>query len=140
MSDVRRSSRRWSSARLVVAGGVLAFLLLSCGQSSPVEVVVSGGLPPAVPAPVPEPATRFQGSVASVEAGAGALVVNVQIVWTPVLKAEAHQRRVVVDAGTRWDLGMSLTAVRAGDEVQVDAADPVDGTWPALRVQLFDID
>jgi hypothetical protein len=105
-----------------------------------VEVAVSGGLPPAVPAPAPgpDPATRFQGSVASVEAGA--MVVDVKIVWTPVLKAEPHQRRVIVDAGTRWDLGMSLIDVRAGDEVQVDAADPVDGSWPALRVQLFDID
>lgn len=139
MSDVGRTKPRWGSARLVVAAGVLAAGLLACGQSPPVEVAVSGGLPPApAPAPVAEPPTRFQGSVASVEAGA--LVVNVRIVWTPVLKAEPHQRRVVVDPGTRWDRGLSLSDVRAGDEVQIDAGEPVDGTWPALRVQLFDID
>jgi hypothetical protein len=38
------------------------------------------------------------------------------------------------------DRGMSLSDVRAGDEIQVDASEPVDGRWPALRVQLFDID
>jgi hypothetical protein len=138
MSDVGRTKSRRTSARLLVAGGLLAATLLACGgPSPPVEVAVSGGLPP-TPPPVAEPATRFQGSVASVEAGA--LIVDVRIVWTPVLKAEPHQRRVVVDPGTRWDRGMSLSDVRAGDEIQVDASEPVDGRWPALRVQLFDID
>jgi hypothetical protein len=138
MSDVGRTRSRRSWARLVVAAGVFSALLLSCGQSPPVEVAVSG-LPPAPP-PMSEPATTFQGSVASVDAGAGVLVVDVTIVWTPVLKAEQEQRRVVVGASTRWDRRLSLAGVRLGDEVQVDAADPVDGTWPALRVQVFDID
>lgn len=138
MSVVGRTRSRRSPARLVVAAGVLSALLLSCGQSPPVEVAVSG-LPPG-PAPVSEPATTFQGSVASVDTGAGVLLVDVTIVWTPVLKAEQEQRRVVVTPGTRWDRGLSLAGVRLGDEVQVDAAEPVDDGWPALRVQVFDID
>ena len=137
MSDVGRTRCPQAVARLLIAGALSAFLV-ACGQTQPMEVAV-GGLPPAPP-PTSEPATKFQGSVASVDAGAGALVVNVQIVWTPVLKADPHERRVVVGAATRWDRGVSLTGLRAGDEVQVEAADPVDGSWPALRVQLFDIE
>ena len=57
-----------------------------------------------------------------------------------VAKAEQEQRRVVVTPGTRWDRGLTLAGVRLGDEVQVDAAEPVDHGWPALRVQVFDID
>lgn len=138
MSDVGRTRSRRSSTRLLIAGGLLSAFLLSCGQSRPVEVT-AGGLPPAPP-PVSEPATRFQGSVASVDAGAGVLVVDVKIVWLPVLKAEQEQRRVIVGAGTHWDGGLTVAGVRAGDEVQVDAADPVNGSWPALRVQVFDIE
>lgn len=138
MSDVGLTRSRRSPARLAVAAGLLSALLLSCGQSPPVEVAV-GGLPPAPP-PMSEPATTFQGSVASVDAGAGVLVVDVTIVWTPVLKAEQEQRRVVVTPGTRWDRGLTLAGVRLGDDVQVDAAEPVDDGWPALRVQVFDIE
>ena len=136
MSDVGRTRSRRSSARLVVAAGVFSALLLSCGQSPPVEVAVSG-LPPA---PASEAATTFQGSVAAVDAGAGVLVVDVTIVWTPVITASGDQRRVLVGVGTRWERGLTLAGLGAGDEVQVDAADPVDGSWPALRVRLFDID
>lgn len=143
MSDMGRSRCRWASARLVVAGALLSGFLLACGASQPVEVAVSG-LPPAPapppPAPEPEPATRFQGAVASVDAGAGALVVDVSIVWTPALQAGAHQRRVVVGDATQWDRGLALADLRPGDEVQVDAGDAVDGSWPALRVRLFDIE
>lgn len=138
MPDVGRTRSRRSSTRLLVAAGVLSATLLACGQRPPVEVAVSG-LPPA-PAPASEPATVFQGSVASVDAGAGVLVVDVTIVWTPVITAGGDQRRVLVGAGTRWDRGLTLAGLRAGDDVQVDAADPVDGSWPALRVQVFDID
>ena len=138
MSDVGRTRCRRSRRRLLVATALLSATLLSCGRAEPVAVAVSG-LPPAPP-PASEPATVFQGSVASVDAGAGVLVVDVKSVWTPVLKAEQEQRRVIVGAGTRWDGGLTVAGVRAGDEVQVDAADPVDGTWPALRVRLFDID
>lgn len=137
MSDVGRTRCRRSSTRLLVAGLLSAFLF-SCGRAEPVEVAVSG-LPPAPP-PVSEPATVFQGSVASVDAGAGVLVVDVTIVWTPVITAGGHERRVLVDAGTRWERGLSLADLRAGDEVQVDAADEEDDGWPALRVRLFDID
>lgn len=137
MSDVGRTRCRRSPSRLLVAGLLSAFLF-SCGRAEPVEVTASG-LPPAPP-PASEPATTFQGSVASVDAGAGVLVVDVKIVWTPVLKAEQEQRRVVVTSGTRWDQGLTLAGVRAGDEVQVDAADPVGESWPALRVQVFDIE
>ena len=137
MSDVGRTRCRQALSRLLVAGALSA-LLVACGRTQPMEVAVSG-LPPAPP-PSSEPATKFQGSVASVDAGAGALVVNVQIVWTPVLEADPHERRVVVGAATRWDRGLSLSGLRVGDEVQVEATDPVDGSWPALRVQLFDIE
>lgn len=138
MSDVGRTRCRRSPARLLVASALLSATLLACGRAAPVEVAVSG-LPPAPP-PVSQPATVFQGSVASVDAGAGVLVVDVTIVWAPVITAGGDQRRVLVDAGTRWERGLTLAGLRAGDEVQVDAADPVDGSWPALRVRLFDID
>jgi hypothetical protein len=138
MSHVGRTRCLWSAARLLAAGALLAGTLLACARAAPVEVAVSG-LPPAPP-PASGPATRFQGSVVSVDAGAGVLVVDVSIVWTPVITAGGDERRVVVGAGTRWDQGLSLAGLRAGEEVQVDAADPVDGSWPALRVQLFDID
>lgn len=138
MADVGRTRCRRSPTRLLVAGALLAATLLACGRPAPVEVAVSG-LPPAPP-PASEPATTFQGSVVSVDAGAGVLVVDVTIVWTPVLKAEREERRVLVGAGTRWERGLTLAGLRAGDEVQVDAADAVDGSWPALRVRLFDID
>lgn len=140
MSDVGRTTCRWASARLVLAGALLSGFLLACGAGQPVEVAVSG-LPPA-PASPPEtePVTTFQGSVASVDAGAGALVVDVSIVWTPAVQAGVGQRRVVVDAATRWDPGLTLAGLHTGDEVQVEAGDQVDGSWPALRVRLFDIE
>ena len=138
MSEVGRTRCRRSHGRLLVASALLSAALLSCGRTAPVEVTAAG-LPPAPP-PVSEPATRFQGSVVSVDAGAGVLVVDVSIVWTPVISAGGEERRVVVGAGTRWDQGVTLAALHAGEEVQIDAGDPVDGSWPALRVQLFDIE
>jgi hypothetical protein len=113
--------------------------MLACGGAEEVQVGVRG-LPPAMPAPS-EPATRFQGAVASIDAAAGSVVVDVQLVWTPVLKAERHERRVRIDAGTRWEpASVGLAGLRVGEEVQVESAEAVDGVWPALRVQLFDID
>lgn len=138
MSDVGRTRCLRSWARLLAAGVLLSGTLLACGRAAPVEVAVSG-LPPAPP-PASEPATRFQGSVVAVDAGAGALVVDVSILWTPVITAGGDERRVTVGAGTRWDHGLSLAGLRPGDEVQVDAGEPVDGSWPALRVQLFDVE
>jgi hypothetical protein len=138
MSEFGRTRCRRSHGRLLVASALLSATLLSCGRAAPVEVTATG-LPPAPP-PASEPATRFQGSVVSVDAGAGVVVVNVSIVWTPVIAAGGDERRVLVGAGTRLDHGVTLAGLRAGEEVQVEAADPVDGSWPALRVQLFDID
>jgi hypothetical protein len=139
MSDVGRTRGRMSPTRLLVATALLSATMLACGRSAPVEVAVSG-LPPAAPPAAAEPATVFQGSVASVDAGAGVLVVDVTIVWTPVITAGGDQRRVLVERGTRWERGLTLAGLRAGDEVQVDAGEPVEGSWPALRVRLFDID
>ena len=137
MSDVVRTRCRRSPRTLLLAG-LLSASLLSCGRAQPVEVGLSG-LPPAMP-PTSVPATSFQGAVAEVDAPAGALVVAVQIVWTPVLKADPRPRRVLIDAGTRWEPAIGLADLRVGEEVQVDAVDAGDGNWRALRVQLFDID
>ena len=137
MSDVGRA--RSSRAARAFAGAVLlSGLLVGCGRGSS-DLAVTG-LPPAVPAP-PAPTTSFQGSVAAVDVEAQILVVNVSIVWTPVIKGGAHERRVLVDQQTRWepapaDLGQLLV----GDEVQVEALDAVEGVWPAVKVQLLDIE
>ena len=139
MSDEGRTRCRRSPRRLLVATALLSATLLACSRAEEIQVGASG-LPPAVPA-ASEPATRFQGSVASIDVAAGRVVVDVQIVWTPVLKAERHERRVRIDAGTRWEpASVGLAGLRVGEEVQVEAAEAVDGIWPALRVQLFDID
>lgn len=133
MSNVAHARYR----RLLVAG-VLSATLLACGRAAPVEIGMSG-LPPAGPVG-PAPATSFQGQVASVDAGTGLVVVAVQIIWTPVLRAEAHERTVLVDPQTRWDPAPVGLASLVGTEVQVDAAEEVEGVWPALRLQLLDID
>jgi hypothetical protein len=121
MSNVAHARYR----RLLVAG-VLSATLLACGRPAPVEIGMSG-LPPAGPVG-PAPATSFQGQVAF------------QIIWTPVLRAEAHERTVLVDRQTRWDPAPVGLASLVGTEVQVDAAEEVEGVWPALRLQLLDID
>lgn len=139
MSEVGRTRCRRSHGRLLVATALLSAFLLSCGRAAPVELTATG-LPPAPSPPASEPATRFQGSVVSVDAGAGVVVVNVSIVWTPVIAAGGEERRVIVGPRTHWDHGVNLAGLRAGEEVQVDAGDPMDGSWPALRVQLFDVE
>jgi hypothetical protein len=78
--------------------------------------------------------------VAAFDRDAGHLLVAVQMVWTPVMKADRHDRQVVVDPQTRWDPGSGGRELAIGDEVQVEAEDPVDGRWRAVRVQLLDID
>lgn len=138
MSDV--GPTRGRRATRVLAGTVLlAGLLVGCGQSPP--LAVSAAAPP-VPVPASlEPTTSFQGAVAAIDAHAGTMTVAVQIVWTPVLQAGAHERRVLVDAGTRWDPAPAgLTSLLVGEEVQVEALDAVEGVWPALKIQLLDID
>lgn len=87
------------------------------------------------------PVSSFQGQVAAVDAQVGEILVAVQIVWAPVMKAGAHERRVLVDPHTRWDPPqVTLAGLRAGEEVQIKALDSDDGTWRAVEVQLIDID
>ena len=130
MSNVGRA------ARMIAGAVLLSGVLMGCGRGSQ-ELAVSG-LPPAVPAP---PTTSFQGAVASVDAKTGTMVVDVSIVWTPVIQRGGHERRVLIDAQTRWDPGpRALTDLVVGEEVQVDALDAVEGVWPAVKVQLLDIE
>lgn len=141
MPDVRHGTGRRVARHLVVAAALSA-ALVSCGRMEDRAVSASAGAlpPPASALPAPTAASKFQGSVTSVDADGAAFVVGVRIVWTPVLDATAHDRRVVVDPGTRWDPGVtSVRDLRVGDEVQVEA-DPAGDGWRASRVQLFDID
>jgi hypothetical protein len=131
MSSVGRATR-------VIAGAVLlSGVLIGCGRGS--EQVTVAGLPP--PASPPVPTTSFQGSVASVDAETRTMVVDVQIVWTPVISAGGGERRVLVDAQTLWEPGpVELSDRLVGGEVQVEAVEAVEGVWPAVKVQLLDID
>lgn len=123
--------------RLLVAG-LLSATLVACGRAAPVEIGMSG-LPPAAP---PAATTSFQGQVASVDAGTGIAVVDVRIIWTPVLTADRHERKVLVDASTLWEPATSsgLAGLKVGEELQVEAVEAVEGVWPAVKIQLFDVD
>ena len=124
--------------RLLVAGVLLA-TLGACQRAEEVQIRASG-LPPAAPSP-PGPTTSFQGQVAAVDTDHGIVTMAVQIIWTPVLKAEPHERKVLVDGQTRWDPAPRLLSdLRVGEELQVEAVGAVEGVWPALKVQLLDID
>ena len=125
----------------MIAGTVLlSGLLIGCGRGSQ-ELAVAGLPPvPAVPAP-PTPTTSVQGAVASVDARTGTMVVDVSIVWTPVIQRGGDQRRVLIDARTRWEPApAALDDLVVGDEVQVEAVDAVEGVWPAVKLQLLDIE
>lgn len=125
--------------RRVLAAGMLLAALVACQRVEEVQIGASG-LPPAGPAES-KPTTSFQGQVAAVDAGNGIVTVAVQIIWTPVLRAEPHERRVLVDGQTRWDPAPRLLSdLRVGEELQVEAVDAVEGVWPAVKVQLLDID
>lgn len=132
MSDVRARWRRATKPLLAVA--LLSTFVLGCGRAG--EVQVGTAFPTPVTAPSTAPSS-FQGAVTAFDRQAGQLTVAVQIVWTPVLKADPHERQVVVDPQTRWEPSADVVV---GDEVQVEAEDPIDGRWPAVRVQLLDID
>ena len=133
MSDIGRAKwRRVTEPLLAVA--LLSTFLLGCGRVG--EVRVGTALVTPVSAP-PAATSSFQGAVTAFDRDAGHLTVAVQIVWTPVIKADPHERQVLVDPRTRWERSAD---VMIGDEVQVEAQDPVDGRWPAVRVQLLDID
>ncbi len=145
MSDVVQSRSRGRRARRFGAVVLLAGLAVGCGRVEQVEVRASAPPtsvePPPVPASTLGPTTSFQGAVTALDGAAGEMVVAVQIVWTPILKAESHARRVLLDASTRWEPALDgLSQVIIGDEVQVDALDVADGPWRALRVRLLDID
>lgn len=134
MADVGHARYR----RLLVAGMLLA-TLLACQRVEEVQIGATGR-PPAGPAPSKR-TTSFQGQVAAVDAGNGIVTMAVQIVWTPVLRAEPHERKVLVDGQTRWDPAPRLLSdLRVGEELQVVAVDAVEGVWPAVKVQLLDID
>ena len=138
MSDVGRArSRRATRPLVAVAVALLSTFVLGCGRSERVEVGAPASLPVSAP---PAPTTSFQGAVTAFDRAAGHLTVAVKIVWTPVLKADRHDREVAVDPSTQWDPSTASTDVLIGDEVQVESTDAVDGRWPALRVQLLDID
>lgn len=125
---------------VLAAVGLLAALLLSC--SRPGDIEVSAGAPLTAPVTAPRgEVSSFQGSVASIDVHSGELVVAVQIVWTPVLKADRHDRRVVLGPHTRWEPpGNGPAALRAGDQVQVEGERTPDDRWQARTVQLFDVD
>lgn len=134
MADVGHARCR----RLLLAGMLLA-TLVACQRVEEVQIGATG-LPPTGPAPS-NPTTSFQGQVAAVDASNGIVTMAVQIVWTPVLRAEPHERKVLVDGQTRWDPAPRLLSdLRVGEELQVDAVDAVEGVWPAVKVQLLDID
>ena len=125
---------------LAVAVLLVPALLAGCGRAATVEVGTGAPPPPAVTAP-PVPLPSFQGAVAQIEPQAGELVVAVRIVWAPVLKADRHDRRVVVTPETRWEPGPGgIDVLHVGDEVQVRAEELSDGRWRAHQVQLLDID
>ena len=138
MSDIGRA-RRAHGVRVLAGAVLLSGLLVGCGRGTSNLAVT--GLPPAVPPAPPALTTSFQGAVAAVDAEAGIVVVDVSIVWTPVIKGGAHERRVLVDHQTHWDPApVALGDLRVGGEVQVEALDAVEGVWQAVKVQLLDID
>ncbi len=139
MSNVEHSRFR-RGERLLAAVGLFAALLVGCSRAT-VEVSASASLPPAPPPTAAGPTESFQGAVASIDLVAEELLVDVQILWAPVIKADRHERRVTVSPQTRWEpSATSLALLREGDEVQVEAVSAPDGTWEARQVQLFDID
>jgi hypothetical protein len=126
--------------RPMVVVAALAAALAGCSPMEDQAVSASAGVTPPPAVAAPSPASKFQGSVRSVDAEGGGLVVSVWMVWTPVMDATAHDRRVLIDGATRWAPGdMRLGDVRIGEEVQVEG-DPVGDDWRASKVQLFDVD
>ena len=139
MSNMEKRGRR-RGGWVFAAVGLSAAILVGCGPGTTVEVSASASRPPAPPTTT-GPTEKFQGAVATIDLGANELVVDVKIVWAPVIKAERQERRVAVGPQTRWEpAGTGLAALRQGDEVQVEAASGPDETWEARQVQLFDID
>ncbi len=139
MSNVEH--QRFREGEWVLAAvGLLVALLVSCSRPSVVEV--SAAAPPRAPATAPAgDVETFQGSLTSIDRGSGELVVAVRMIWAPVLKADRHDRRVLLAPQTRWEpAGNGIAGLYVGDEVQVEAAAGPDGTWQARKISLFDID
>ncbi|HEX2048928.1 MAG TPA: DUF5666 domain-containing protein [Acidimicrobiales bacterium] len=140
MSNVEHGGSR-RSERVLAAVALCAALFAGCSRAATVEVSASAPLPAAPLTTAAGPTETFQGALAAVDVSAEELVVDVQIVWAPVLKADRHQRTVTVGPHTSWEPGgTALAVLRVGDEVQVEAVSGPDGTWDARQVQLFDID
>lgn len=128
------------AAGLLLAAGLLA--LTACSPASTVVTTSAGASArPAPPPPPRDDASSFQGAVVSVDPAAGEVVVDVHVVWTPVVKPGTGSRRVLVDSGTAWDPpGGKLTLLPAGLEVQVKAVPVDDDGWRALQIQLVDVE
>jgi hypothetical protein len=140
MSNVEQGKSR-RSERVLAAVGLCAALLVGCSRASTVEVSASASVPPGPPPTAAGPTETFQGSVAAIDVPGEALVMDVQIVWAPVLRAERGERRLALGPQTTWEpAGTALAVLRVGDEIQVEAAIGPDGTWEARQVQLFDVD
>ena len=139
MSDMGRANCT-RTARAVAGAVVLSGLLIGCGRGADQLTAAGSSLAPPVPGP-PAQTTSFQGAVTSVDPATGTMVVDVSIVWTPVIQRGEGERRVLVDGQTLWEPApVELTDRLVGGEVQVEAVDAGEGVWPAVKVQLLDID
>lgn len=128
------------AAGLLLAAGLLA--LTACSPARTVVTTSAGASArPAPPPPPPSDVTSFQGSVVSVDPAAGEVVVDVQVVWTPTVKAGTGNRRVQVDSATAWDPpGGDLKLLALGLDVQVKAVPVAPDLWRALQIQLVDVE
>lgn len=141
MRAFRRKGIGTGAAGLLLAAGLLALTACSSGETV-VSTSAGASARPAPPPAPPPPAdlTSFQGSVVSVDPGAGEVVVDVHVVWAPVVRPATGHRRVRVDSATAWDPpGGKLTLLPQGLEVQVKAVPVADDLWRALQIQLVDV-
>jgi hypothetical protein len=128
---------RTAHARLTAAAGLLAVLgltaLMACARADRMEVSAASASPP----PAAD-VSSFQGTVAAVDPASGDVTVRVQIVWTPVIQADPHDRIVTFDGDTQWVPARS--DLQVGEDLQVKATAAPDGRWQARQIQLFDLD
>ncbi len=143
MREPDQQQKRSGGTRLLVVAGVVGALVTACGGR--MQTVQVDGPAAATAAPIPAapsgPVETFQGDVVEVDAVAGQMVVDVQMVWAPEFRPRPGQRVVIVDSSTRWAPVQSrISELYVGDNVQVKGEGAPDGTWHALEIQLFDID
>jgi hypothetical protein len=128
---------RTAHARLTRAAGLVAVLgltaLMACARPDRIEVSAASASPP----PAAD-VSSFQGTVAAIDPASGDVTVRVQIVWTPAIKTEPHDRVVTVDGDTQWV--PARAGLQVGEDLQVKASAGDDGRWQALQIQLFDLD